>query len=384
MRLSAAKLFHSVLGSRPETADAMFRHGAALIIHLLCSLPLYDLTGCSFPHELNSSMSDSIIYLLIGLVIAALFLLAYLLHLIGELRLQSEATSGKIDSIEIRPEQFADAFVQNQKIFEGVISKSWKELGIENDLGELKSDSRKMTDSITEVQSIFQRKQDAANWAELSLEEILKDNFSEVHFRKKLPKIGGVIPDAHMKLHDGRILCIDSKFPIEAFKKMEKVEDGRSRKAEQTNFLKAIRRHFEKVAEDYVKHEEGTTEIAYMYIASERIYEHLISPDNEAESGLMREAANLGVVICSPATLIANMHLIRIAERAMRISQKTKDIAIGHSRLQKTIDTLESSWDTLSIHILNANKNRDNVQKLIEKIKSDISDIAETPVEESD
>ena len=60
-----------------------------------------------------------------------------------------------------------------------------------------------------------------------------------------------------------------------------------------------------------------------MYIASERIYEHLISPDNEAESGLMREAANLGVVICSPATLIANMHLIRIAERAMRISQKT-------------------------------------------------------------
>ena len=29
MRLSAAKLFHSVLGSRPETADAMFRHGGA-------------------------------------------------------------------------------------------------------------------------------------------------------------------------------------------------------------------------------------------------------------------------------------------------------------------------------------------------------------------
>lgn len=331
-------------------------------------------------------MSDSIIYLLIGLVILTLFLLAYLLHLIGELRLQSETTSGKIDNIEIRPEQFADAFVQNQKVFEGVISKSWKELGIERDLGEIKSDSRKMTDSIQEVQSIFQRKQDAAGWAELSLEELLRDNFSEVHIRKKVAKIGGVIPDAHMNLHDGRILCIDSKFPIEAFKNMEKIEDGRTRKGVQKKFLKAVKGHFEKVADDYVKPEEGTTEIAYMYVASERIYEHLISPGNEDESGLIRDAANLGVVICSPATLIANMHLIRIAERAIRISQRTKDIAKGHSRLQKTVGTLESSWNTLSSHILNANNNRENVQGLIEKIKSDINNLNmdETPLEESD
>ena len=119
----------------------------------------------------------------------------------------------------------------------------------------------------------------------------------------------------------------------------------------------------------YIRPELGTSEVAYLYFASERIYDYMITPDNQEESSLIRDAASKGVVVCSPNTLIANMHLLHIAERAMGIAEKSDEIIIGHARLRNDLNGLHSVWGALSTQISNSYANRTKLQESIESLE---------------
>ncbi len=95
----------------------------------------------------------------------------------------------------------------------------------------------------------------------------------------------------------------------------------------------------------------------------------MIAPDNQEESTLIRDAASRGVVVCSPNTLIANMHLLHIAERAMGIAEKSDEIIKGHSRLRNDLNNLHSVWGTLSTQISNSYANRTKLQESMESLE---------------
>ena len=250
-----------------------------------------------------------------------------------------------------------------------------RDLKIAEDIGTIRSSADSVASEVAEIQKIFLDKQAAAGWAEIELERILKDSFANVSIRKKISKLDR-IPDASLKLSDGRILCIDSKFPVKAFKDTLSVseggegdEDGRTRVNRKKSFLEAVKGHIAKVEADYIRPELGTTDIAYLYIASERIYDYMIAPDNQEESALIRDAASRGVVVCSPNTLIANMHLLHIAERAMGIAEKSDEIIKGHTRLRNDLNNLHSVWGTLSTQISNSYANRTKLQESMESLE---------------
>jgi DNA recombination protein RmuC len=287
-----------------------------------------------------------------------------------ELRSQAQLQTQALMALDvgIKPEDITLGITQSQKVLEGAMAKSLHELNIKQDIGQIRSASEQVVGSVGEIQGIFLDKQAAGGWAEIELERLLTDSFSTVKIRKKVNKLSA-IPDAHLLLSDGKILCIDSKFPIAAFKAMISIDDGRERRPQQTKFVEAVRGHINKVYDSYVRPSDGTTEIAYLYIPSERIYQHMINPDNIDESELVRDAAKKGVVICSPSTLIANMHLLRIAERAMGIAEKSDEILQGHTRLRRQLDDLSSTWGKMNTQVSNAYANRSKVQESIEGLE---------------
>jgi DNA anti-recombination protein RmuC len=95
----------------------------------------------------------------------------------------------------------------------------------------------------------------------------------------------------------------------------------------------------------------------------------MVNPDNTEESNLVRDAASKGVILCSPATIIANMHLVRVAERAMGIAEKTDQILIGHDGMRRAIAELAKAWSTMSSHVNNAQSKRSEVQALMEEVE---------------
>ncbi len=296
---------------------------------------------------------------------------AALIHTQGEV--QKEAI-GNLD-FSVKPEVITAGIANSEAALKGAVAGTMKELKIAEDIGNIRSSADSVASEVAEIQKIFLDKQAAAGWAEIELERILKDSFASVSIRKKVHKLDS-IPDASLKLSDGRILCIDSKFPIKAFKDTLAVseggggeEDGRSRVGNRKVFLDAVKGHISKVESSYIRPELGTAEVAYLYIASERIYDYMITPDNQEESALIRDAASRGVVICSPNTLIANMHLLHIAERAMGIAEKSDEIIRGHARLRNDLNGLLSVWGTLSSQISNSYSNRTKLQESMESLE---------------
>ena len=336
-------------------------------------------------------MSEMLSFGLLVIVIGLAMLLVYALSLLKSIQQESNLirdqaalihTQGEVQKeaignldFSVKPEVITAGIAASGETLKGAVAGTMKDLRIAEDIGTIRSSADTVANEVAEIQKIFLDKQAAAGWAEIELERILKDSFAKVSIRKKVPKLDS-IPDASLKLSDGRILCIDSKFPIKAFKGTLAAseggggeEDGRSRKSSKKAFIDAVRRHIAKVESSYIRPELGTTEVAYLYIASERIYDYMIDPDNQDESAMIRDAASRGVVVCSPNTLIANMHLLHIAERAMGIAEKSDDIIKGHARLRGGLNNLHSVWGTLSSQISNSYSNRTKLQESMESLE---------------
>ncbi|MEE3082711.1 MAG: DNA recombination protein RmuC [Candidatus Thermoplasmatota archaeon] len=310
-----------------------------------------------------------------------------------ELRAQAQQQTQVLGALDvgIKPEEITAAIAQSGDALKGAMTRSLTEIKLKEDIANITQASKLIQSEVGDINKIFVDKQEAAGWAEIELKERLKDTFRDVHTGKKIAKLGGVIPDAHLILAGGKILCIDSKFPVKSFKATIPVseggdgeEDGRRRVGSRRDFIDAITKHYAKVEKDYVRPDLGTTEVAYMYVASERIYHHMVNPENAEECEIVREGANKGVVLCSPSTLIANMHLIRIAEQAMGIAEKSDEILKGHIRLRQELDTLASSWSTLSGQIGNSYNNRSKIQDGIDSIERTLNSLENLNLEDSE
>ncbi len=130
------------------------------------------------------------------------------IHTQGEV--QKEAI-GNLD-FSVKPEVITAGIAASGETLKGAVAGTMKDLKIAEDIGTIRSSADSVASEVAEIQKIFLDKQAAAGWAEIELERILKDSFANVSIRKKISKLDR-IPDASLKLSDGRILCIDSKIP---------------------------------------------------------------------------------------------------------------------------------------------------------------------------
>ena len=209
------------------------------------------------------------------------------------------------------------------------------------------------SDQLRKVADEFNRnmlqKSERASWGEWALEENLKEVFAGVEVRKKVPEIGKT-PDAHLRL-DGRVLCIDSKFVLDTYKKFYNTPESQEakRKKHLKTFEKDVLKHIEKIRDDYVQPGKGTHRVAYMFIPSNSVYDFMISNFD----ALMRKSAADGVIICSPMTLIANMHMLRMATIATNMSAMHNEILDSHERITKEFAELENNWGILQNHAKN-------------------------------
>lgn len=337
-------------------------------------------------------MSEILSYGLLGIVILLAVLLMYALWLLKSIQNDSNEIRQKaglihhqgefqnlamnrLETKEISPESITAGIAGSGEILKGAVLNSLREINFSGDIQGIRFSAEQIGKEVADINKIFLDKQEAAGWAEIELETRLKDSFSNVYIRKKVTKLSGT-PDAHLVLNGGKILCIDSKFPSKSFKAMIPEskggmgnEHGNRRVGPRKDFITAIRKHFDKVATEYVRPDIGTCEVAYLYVASERIYHHMVNPDNTEECQIVRDAANIGVILCSPSTLIANMHLVRVAERAMGIAGDSDKILRGHDNMRRAIAELVKAWSKLSTHINNAQTNRLLVQDLLDEVE---------------
>jgi len=235
----------------------------------------------------------------------------------------------------------------DQEVMKGAIATCWKELGVDQDIGAIKERASDIQEATQSLETLFRVTRGRGEYGEFQLEQILKDILPSqyVHIRERITQIGK-IPDAHIKTPQG-ILCIDSKFPLDNYRKMLETTDETQKDRFGANFRNDVEGHIKKIKTDYVKPEEDTTPFAFGFIPSEAVYQYL----TECEMNLVAKAASENVLIVSPATLAINLNLLTVGLKATEISEKAEQIQKNLRKLSTSIQEVENSWSTLYTHI---------------------------------
>jgi len=290
-------------------------------------------------------------------ILIALVLLLVLAILIILLQL-----SGKLGKISV-----------DQETIRGAVATCWKELGIDQDIGAIKQRATDIQNATQSLEDLFKVTRGRAEYGEFQLEQILKDILPTqyLHIRERIPQTGK-IPDAHIITPQG-IICIDSKFPLENYRKMLETTDTTQKTKFSKNFRNDVKTHIEKIKADYVKPEEGTTPFAFGFIPSEAVYQYL----TECEMSLVAEAAAEGVLLVSPATLAINLNLLTVGLKAMEISERAEQIQKNLGKLSTSLGEVETSWNTLYAHIKNAYNKAAEVNEKQNRLKDTFTRITE-------
>ena len=262
----------------------------------------------------------------------------------------------------------------DQEAVKGAMATCWKELGIDQDIGAIKEKASDILQSSQSLENLFRVTRGRGEYGEFQLEQILKDLLPSqyVHIRKRVTQIGR-IPDAHIIAPQG-IICIDSKFPLDNYRKMIETTDENQKENFGANFRSDVETHIEKIKTDYVKPEEGTTSFAFGFIPSEAVYQYL----TECEMSLVAEAAGQGVLLVSPATLATNLNLLSVGLKATEISEKAEQIQKNLGKLSKSLEEVEETWSTLYTHIKNAYNKAGEVNEKQSRLKVTFEQITET------
>lgn len=215
---------------------------------------------------------------------------------------------------------------------------------VQKNIGEMSEIGRSMKD----LQDFLKSPKLRGNIGEQVLKELLGQMLPKSSFHLQYTFKSGSIVDAAIKTEAG-IIPIDSKFPLENFRKMNKAESEADKKTFEKEFVSDVKKHVDAIANKYILTNEGTIDYALMYIPSEAVYYEMIN-----NTALIDYAAEKRVLPVSPMTFYAYLRSILIGFEGQKITQEAQAILAGIRSMQKDYEKVGESIDTLGKHVTNS------------------------------
>jgi len=277
----------------------------------------------------------------------------------------------KLRSLEIRP-------LTQQDIQSAVVS-SVTDLKLMEAVGSVKKIGEEMRNSYQAFDRLLEVKRGRAEFGEYQLEELLGEILPRDRFgiREEVKGIG--IPDAHIESIQG-IICIDSKFPLDNYRKMVSAEDESKREECKKRFREDVRNRVEEVTK-YIKPEEGTTSFAFAFIPSEAVFYYLACE----ELSLVTEAASQNVLLVSPTRLCLALNFVREGIWGERLTKKAEEIRGKLKTLDSKFEAFDGVWAVLKdTHLKRAYDKADEVDRKYRELKDAYERIKSEETEEEE
>lgn len=215
---------------------------------------------------------------------------------------------------------------------------------VQKNIGEMSEIGRGMK----ELQEFLKSPKLRGNIGEQILKEILGQMLPKQSFHLQYTFKSGATVDAAIKTGNG-IIPVDSKFPMENFRKLTTAKNDEEKKVLDREFEKDVRRHIDDISRKYILTEEGTIDYALMYIPSESVYYEVVN-----SSSLFDYAQIKRVLPVSPMTFYAYMRAILMSFEGQKIEQQAKKILQTIKAVQKDYMKTEDSLGILGKHLTNA------------------------------
>ena len=162
------------------------------------------------------------------------------------------------------------------------------------------------------------------DWGEVALRNLLEMAGMTKHTDFLEQKgAGGLIPDMVVRLPGDGAIPIDAKTSGKHYLEALELEEGDARKAKLALHAKAMReRVTDLTRKEYLSRVTGRAEFVVMFVPSEA----LISVAFEVDPALHADAMDRGVVITSPASMIALLRTAALYWQQVRFAEEARDV----------------------------------------------------------
>ncbi|RJQ27711.1 DNA recombination protein RmuC [Candidatus Parcubacteria bacterium] len=253
---------------------------------------------------------------------------------------------------------------QNSKILNERLDNATKVIAdVQKNIGEMSEIGRGMK----ELQDFLRNPKLRGNIGEQVLKELLGQMLPKQSFFLQYGFKSGNIVDAAIKTEAG-LIPIDSKFPMENFRKLIGAANETEKKGAEKEFAADVKKHIDAISKKYILTDEGTIDYALMYVPSEAVYYEIVN-----NPLLFDYSSEKRVLPVSPVTFYAYLKAILMGFEGQRISQKAQEILKGIRSIQKEYEKLGEDVDVLGKHINNSYNMMSNVQMGINKLGQKIS-----------
>lgn len=300
------------------------------------------------------------IYLIAALIIAAFALLFWFINrrlkelseatrpdenLLKVIETLQQGTSDLQKGLHTQTKNISDTLHQSTKVLNErldnaarFIAQVSKEVGKMSELGK----------SMRDLQVFLQSPKLRGNIGEQVLKDLIAEAFPKGSFHLQYTFKSGEKVDAAIKTSAG-ILPIDSKFPMENFRRMATSGSKAERATAKKEFIRDVKRHIEDIAKKYVLPEEGTLDFAFMYLPSETVFYEVAN-----DSQLLEYARRHRVYPVSPNTLYVHLQTVLLSFEGQKIEARSRQVFRILRAIQKDYEKTDGVLQVLGKHINNA------------------------------
>ena len=222
---------------------------------------------------------------------------------------------------------------------------------VQRNIGEMSEIGRGMKD----IQEFLRSPKLRGNIGEQVLKELLAQMLPKSSFFLQHTFKSGVKVDAAIKTSAG-IIPVDSKFPMENFRRMIGAQNETEKKAAEKEFIKDVKKHIDDIASKYILTEEGTIDYALMYLPSETVYYEVVNNTELFDYGGKKR-----VLPVSPTTFYAYLRAILMSFEGQKIEERAQQILAAIKAIQKDYLKVEDNLLILGKHVQNAYNQMSNV-----------------------
>ncbi len=233
-------------------------------------------------------------------------------------------------------------------------------------LGRLAESTRQLErlgETVVEIDKLLRVPKLRGTAGEVWLQELLRQVLPANAFEMQYRFTSGVQVDAVVRVED-RLIPIDSKFPLESFRRMTEGGEEESRHA-RSDFRRSVKKRIDEIADKYIIPSEGTCDFAVMYIPVEAVYYEVAVGGGIEDRGLAEYASSRRVILTSPNTLyaylVALMHGLRsvavhreaegLLEMLAGLAGDFRRLRRSHSRVGRHVMALARRYDESDRHM---------------------------------
>ncbi len=228
-----------------------------------------------------------------------------------------------------------------------------------------------LTTQVTTLRDVLANKQTRGAFGQARMEAIVQDGMPKGSFAFQHTLSNNRRPDCVVFLPDGRCLCIDAKFPLEAVTALRDATADDAKKLAAQRLRQDILKHVQDIAGKYLIPGE-TQDMALMFVPSESVYAEI----HDGFDDIVQKAYRNRVVLVSPSLLMLAIQVMqqilkdaRMREAADKIRDEVMHLADDLGRLRERVQKLQTHFNQANEDVRLIAVSAEKIDRRAERIK---------------